>query len=80
MDVGLERLLVLTFLLVVFVLSLHALLLLPHCVIPGLGDTHVIVVPVVQRVDSTVVWPVEVALAVAGRNRWPLSYMVSLGL
>jgi hypothetical protein len=42
------------------------LLLLPHCVVPGLGGAHMIIVPVVWWVDSTVVWPVEVALAIAG--------------
>jgi hypothetical protein len=67
-DVGLERLLVLTLLLVVIMHPLHALLLLPLHVIPGLGGTHVIGVPVVWWIDSTVVRPVEVALAVAGRN------------
>jgi hypothetical protein len=67
-DVGLECLLMLTLLLVVFVPSLHAFLLLPYCVVPGLGGTHMICVPVVWWVDSTVVWPIEVALAVAGHN------------
>jgi hypothetical protein len=67
-DVGLERLLMLTLLLVVIVHPLHALLLLPLCVVPGLGGAHMIVVPVMWWVDSTVVRPVEVALAVAGRN------------
>jgi hypothetical protein len=67
-DVGLERLFVLTLLLVVIVHPLRALLLLPLCAVPGLGGTHVIAVPVVWWVDSTVVRPVEVALAVAGRN------------
>jgi hypothetical protein len=55
-------------LLVVFMPSLHMLLLLPYCVVPGLGGAHMIIVPVVWWVDSTVVQPVKVALAVAGCN------------
>jgi hypothetical protein len=61
MDVGLVCLLLLT-------LPQHALLLLLHHVVPGSGGAHVVLVPVVWWVYSTVVWPVEVALAVAGHN------------
>jgi hypothetical protein len=53
---------------IVLMPPLHALLLLPYHVVPGLGDTHMIIVPVVWWVDSTIVRPVEVALAVAGCN------------
>jgi hypothetical protein len=44
LDVGLEHLLMLTLLLVVFVPSLHALLLLPYHVVLGLGGAHMVVV------------------------------------
>jgi hypothetical protein len=68
MDVGLERLLMLMVLFVILVHPLHTFLLLPCGVVPGLGGAHMIVVPVVRWVDSTIVWPVKVALAVAGCN------------
>jgi hypothetical protein len=60
---------VMMLLLLVVVPSLHVLLLLPYRAVPGLGGAHMIIVPVMWWVDSTIVRPIEVALAVTGRNR-----------